>query len=88
MQAFSEAADGIRTHDLLHGKQNVCFRLGADIACKCAGSRVKWHRAIPRRSTRNHGVLGTQWAPGLTSTHITEDARQVHFRVSGLEAVL
>jgi hypothetical protein len=21
MQAFSEAADGIRTHDLLHGKQ-------------------------------------------------------------------
>jgi hypothetical protein len=23
MQAFPEAADGIRTHDLLHGKQNV-----------------------------------------------------------------
>jgi hypothetical protein len=23
MQAFPEAADGIRTHDLLHGKQNL-----------------------------------------------------------------
>jgi hypothetical protein len=23
MQAFSRAADGIRTHDLLHGKQNL-----------------------------------------------------------------
>jgi hypothetical protein len=23
MQAFREAADGIRTHDLLHGKQTV-----------------------------------------------------------------
>jgi hypothetical protein len=23
MQAFSEAADGIRTHDLLHGKQTL-----------------------------------------------------------------
>jgi hypothetical protein len=30
MQAFSKAADGIRTHDLLHGKQNVCFPLRAD----------------------------------------------------------
>jgi hypothetical protein len=26
MQAFREAADGIRTHDLLHGKQNVRSR--------------------------------------------------------------
>jgi hypothetical protein len=24
IQTFSEAADGIRTHDLLHGKQSVC----------------------------------------------------------------
>jgi len=27
MQAFSKAADGIRTHDLLHGKQYVAFRM-------------------------------------------------------------
>src|SRR5687768_12767513 len=40
MQAFHEAADGIRTHDLLHGKQGVCFPFGADIPCKCMGSRV------------------------------------------------
>jgi hypothetical protein len=31
---FPRAADGIRTHDLLHGKQNVCFLFGADIPCK------------------------------------------------------
>jgi hypothetical protein len=36
----SEAAEGIRTLDLLHGKQNVWFRLCADIACKCVGSRL------------------------------------------------
>ena len=40
MQAFSEAAEGIRTLDLLHGKQNVWFRLGADIPCKSGGCRV------------------------------------------------
>ncbi len=34
MQVFSRAAEGIRTLDLLHGKQGVCFRLGADIPCK------------------------------------------------------
>jgi hypothetical protein len=30
MQTFLRAADGIRTHDLLHGKQNVWSRLRAD----------------------------------------------------------
>jgi hypothetical protein len=40
MPAFCEAAEGIRTLDLLHGKQNVCFRFGADIPCKRRGSRV------------------------------------------------
>jgi hypothetical protein len=40
MQAFSRAAEGIRTLDLLHGKQDVCFRFGADIPCKRDGSRV------------------------------------------------
>src|SRR5262245_53588642 len=34
------AAEGIRTLDLLHGKQNVRFPLGSDIACKCTRSRV------------------------------------------------
>jgi hypothetical protein len=38
--AFFEAADGIRTHDLLHGKQNVSFLFGADIPCKHGCSRV------------------------------------------------
>ena len=35
-QAFSEAADGIRTHDLLHGKQSVLRRFHREYACKQA----------------------------------------------------
>jgi hypothetical protein len=34
MQAFSEAADGIRTHDLLHGKQNVGEEPGHKLPAK------------------------------------------------------
>jgi hypothetical protein len=34
MQAFPKAAEGIRTLDLLHGKQYAWFQSGADIACK------------------------------------------------------
>jgi hypothetical protein len=34
IQAFSEAAEGIRTLDLLHGKQTVWSPFGADIPCK------------------------------------------------------
>jgi hypothetical protein len=42
MQAFSEAADGIRTHDLLHGKQLVA----ASGASKVPGNQVvrRWER--------------------------------------------
>jgi hypothetical protein len=40
IQAFLKAAEGIRTLDLLHGKQNVCFPFGADIPCKRKGSLV------------------------------------------------
>src|SRR5215207_10050086 len=39
-EAFRRAAEGIRTLDLLHGKQSVCFRFDADIPCKSGGSRV------------------------------------------------
>jgi hypothetical protein len=35
-----KAAEGIRTLDLLHGKQNVSFPLALEIPCKPAGSRV------------------------------------------------
>jgi hypothetical protein len=34
MQAFSRAADGIRTHDLLHGKQNVGEEPGHKLPAK------------------------------------------------------
>jgi hypothetical protein len=31
-------ADGIRTHELLHGKQGLCFLFGADIPCTGIGA--------------------------------------------------
>jgi hypothetical protein len=34
MQAFSEAAEGIRTLDLLHGKQDVRRRFGTNMPAK------------------------------------------------------
>jgi hypothetical protein len=34
MQAFSKAAEGIRTLDLLHGKQNVWFPFAPRFPCK------------------------------------------------------
>ena len=37
MQAFSRAAEGIRTLDLLHGKQSVWFLVDAHIPCKRRG---------------------------------------------------
>jgi hypothetical protein len=42
MQTFLEAADGIRTHDLLHGKQRVGFQVAPRFPCK-------GERALPRR---------------------------------------
>jgi hypothetical protein len=40
MPAFSEAAEGIRTLDLLHGRQNVRDGPGPQRACKQAVSRA------------------------------------------------
>jgi hypothetical protein len=40
MQAFSEAAEGIRTLDLLHGKQNEWSRVSQGNACTRAVSRA------------------------------------------------
>jgi len=37
MRAFSEAADGIRTHDLLHGKQLLPLASHPENACKSTG---------------------------------------------------
>jgi hypothetical protein len=40
IQAFSRAAEGIRTLDLLHGKQSLWSLFGADTACKNEVFRV------------------------------------------------
>ncbi len=62
-QAFLRAADGIRTRDLLHGKQSAWFPLSADIPCKRAVPGPEPRSSIPRLSPGDHGGLGTQWAP-------------------------
>jgi hypothetical protein len=59
-QAFSRAADGIRTHDLLHGKQNPRRRCWPIRPCKSALFLRRAHRDDPRISPRDHGGLGTE----------------------------
>jgi len=67
MQAFCEAAEGIRTLDLLHGKQNVWSRLGADLPCKSAGSHMcvssSDSTAFTGSSRRFRHPLGTRCEP-------------------------
>jgi hypothetical protein len=63
MQAFLRAAEGIRSLDLLHGKQYLGFPLAPRFRCKRARSRPSRPFQIPRLSPRNHGGLGTQEAP-------------------------
>jgi hypothetical protein len=40
-QAFSRAAEGIRTLDILHGKQDPRVRLCVECSCKAAGFRAR-----------------------------------------------
>jgi hypothetical protein len=61
LRPCSEAAEGIRTLDLLHGKQSVGFPFAPRFSCKRTGSPARG--AIPRLSPPNHGSLGTEWAP-------------------------
>jgi hypothetical protein len=67
IHAFSRAAEGIRTLDLLHGKQNMLSPLGPEIPCKHGVLGWDDHSAIPRLSPRDHGGLGTQWAPNYSA---------------------
>ena len=62
-----EAAEGIRTLDLLHGKQSVWFPFGAHIPCKRKGSRT-WvsFGDSPRFHASSRGFghpIGTQTWP-------------------------
>jgi hypothetical protein len=63
MQVFSEAADGIRTHDLLHGKQNVGEEPGHKPPAKC-GFWPACAVTMAREFTPIHDGLGTEWGPG------------------------
>jgi hypothetical protein len=64
IQAFSRAAEGIRTLDLLHGKQNMLSPLGPEIPCKHTGSRaggVFCHSPAFTARSRGFGhPMGTQ----------------------------
>jgi hypothetical protein len=83
MQAFLRAAEGIRTLDLLHGKQNVWFRLGADIPCKHMGSRVwVWFCDSPAFTGSSRGFrhrMGTRPGPHVPGLiEVRTEARLAH----------
>jgi hypothetical protein len=68
MQAFSRAAEGIRTLDLLHGKQGVWFLFGADIPCKCMGSRGSVSFCnCPAFTAKSRGFVDRMWTRGACS---------------------
>ena len=56
MEAFSRAAEGIRTLDLLHGKQNVCFLVGVRIPANAGVLACEQRPAIPRLYREFTGV--------------------------------
>jgi hypothetical protein len=58
MQAFSEAAEGIRTLDLLHGKQNVRFRASQESPGKERFLRYRWSATLPSFYREISGVSG------------------------------
>jgi hypothetical protein len=60
-QGFSRAADGTRTHDLLHGKQKLSFREGVGKPCKSATFCRPLEKRDARRFPRIHGDLANQW---------------------------
>src|SRR5829696_7491940 len=53
--------EGIRTLDLLHGKQNVQRRVGPEYACEPEVFAAARSARASRLSPGNHGGLGTQW---------------------------
>jgi hypothetical protein len=57
---LSEAAEGIRTLDLLHGKQLLRRRRLPRYPCKWAGSLWRAPADDPRLSPRDHRGLGTE----------------------------
>jgi hypothetical protein len=58
MQAFSEAADGIRTHELLHGKQDPTRRRFAGSPCNECFCRREARLTIPGFRREITGVRG------------------------------
>jgi hypothetical protein len=68
MQVFSEAAEGIRTLDLLHGKQKMRFPDSPEYPCKSRLLGRTPAPSNPRHSPRNHGDLWTECGPGRCGT--------------------
>jgi hypothetical protein len=82
MQAFSRAAEGIRTLDLLHGKQNVSFRLGADIHANGRVLGCGCRPAIPRLLTGVH--RGFRHPRGTQHSAVPNPLRRSSRRRTGL----
>ena len=58
MQAFSQAAEGIRTLDLLHGKQNVRSRASQESPGKERFPSYRWSARLPSFYREIAGVSG------------------------------
>jgi hypothetical protein len=65
MQAFSEAAEGIRTLDLLHGKQNLPRRFRMNMPAKQGVSGHPGPSTASRHFPGNHGGFRTETGPSL-----------------------
>jgi Phage integrase family len=77
--ASARAADGIRTHDLLHGKQNEWFRVSQGNACTPAVSRACLTRGdCPEFAEKSRGFgyrMGTQISGSATQMRSTAPRR-------------
>jgi hypothetical protein len=62
MQVFQRAAEGIRTHDLLHGKQNVQRRSRTNIPAKAQRHGTRGHQGFPAFTGKSRG-FGYRWVP-------------------------
>jgi hypothetical protein len=82
IQAFLRAAEGIRTLDLLHGKQDLCFLFAADIACKNTGSRMRVaccdSPAFTGSSRGFRHPMGTQQPDGVLPSVVELEHQGVH----------
>ena len=75
MRSFSRAAEGIRTLDLLHGKQYLWSPFGAHIPCKRWGSRMRAAFYDSPAFTASSRGFGYRMGSGGAETRVTRRRR-------------